>query len=114
MCPFSGQQLKAFRQKVKHIVNNSGYGAKVKAEKLAPIVRGWRITTACKMDGSLSLYTSQNRAFKANKETKQNRYKAQEIVRQSLPAVSLPENKHINVLGNKSPYDGDLTKRERT
>jgi retron-type reverse transcriptase len=31
--------FKAFREKVKAIVNNSKYGAKVKAEKLAPIVR---------------------------------------------------------------------------
>jgi len=30
-----------FRQKVKAIVNNSNYGATVKATRLAPIVRGW-------------------------------------------------------------------------
>ncbi len=38
----STDNFKAFRQKVKHIVNNSNYGATVKAEKLAPVVRGWR------------------------------------------------------------------------
>ena len=38
----SVENFKAFRQKVKHIVNHSNYGAKVKASKLAPIVRGWR------------------------------------------------------------------------
>ena len=41
-CVPSLDNFKAFRKKVKHIINNSNYGAKVKAEKLAPIVRGWR------------------------------------------------------------------------
>ncbi len=39
----SVDNFKAFRQKVKHIVNNSNYGATTKAEKLAPVVRGWRV-----------------------------------------------------------------------
>jgi group II intron reverse transcriptase/maturase len=37
----SVDNFKAFRKKVKHIVNNSNYGATTKAEKLAPVVRGW-------------------------------------------------------------------------
>jgi len=52
----SADNFKAFRQKVKHIVNNSNYGATVKAEKLAPVVRGWRnYHRFCKMDGSKKL-----------------------------------------------------------
>ncbi len=72
-CVPSVDNFKAFRQKVKHIVNNSNYGAKEKAEKLAPIVRGWRnYHRSCKMDGSRnSLYFIQNRAFKVfNKEAR--------------------------------------------
>ncbi len=42
-CVPSVDNFKAFRQKVKHIVNNSNYGATTKAEKLAPVVRGWRV-----------------------------------------------------------------------
>ena len=38
----SEENFKKFRKKVKSIVNNANYGAKVKAQKLAPIVRGWR------------------------------------------------------------------------
>ena len=34
----SVENYKTFRKKVKHIVNNSNYGATVKAEKLAPVV----------------------------------------------------------------------------
>jgi len=111
-CVPSVDNFKAFRKKVKHIVNNSSYGAKVKAEKLAPIVRGWRnYHRYCKMDGSrFSLYHIQNRAFKVfNKEPKQNRYTSKKLLDKAFPSVPYSENKHINVKGNKSPYDGDLT-----
>ena len=107
----SEANYKAFRKKVKAIVNNSNYGAKVKAEKLAPIVRGWRnYHRFCKMDGSRnSLYHIQNRAFKVfNKETKQHRYSCKKLLDKAFPAVSYSENKHINVQGEKSPYDGDI------
>jgi RNA-directed DNA polymerase len=108
----SVDNFKAFRKKVKHIVNNSGYGAMVKAEKLAPIVRGWRnYHRYCKMEGSrFSLYHIQNRAFKVfNKEAKQNRHTSKKLLEQAFPTVPYSENKHINVKGNKSPFDGDLT-----
>ena len=49
----SVDNFQAFRQKIKKIVNNSNFGSKVKAEKLAPLVRGWRnYHKFCKMDGS--------------------------------------------------------------
>ncbi|WP_445223141.1 group II intron reverse transcriptase [Chlorogloea sp. CCALA 695] len=111
-CVPSVDNFKAFRQKVKHIVNNSNYGAKVKAEKLAPIVRGWRnYHRFCKMDGSRnSLYHIETRAFKVfNKEKKLNRYTSKTLLDKAFPTVFHSENKHINVKGNKSPYDGDLT-----
>jgi retron-type reverse transcriptase len=38
----SEDNYKAFRKKVKAIVNNSNYGASVKAQKLSSLVRGWR------------------------------------------------------------------------
>ena len=72
-CVPSVDNFKAFRQKVKHIVNNSNYGATVKAEKLAPVVRGWRnYHRYCKMDGSrFSLCHIQYRAFRViNKEAR--------------------------------------------
>ena len=42
ICVPSRDNYQAFRSKVKTIVNNSNYGSKVKAQKLAPVVRGWR------------------------------------------------------------------------
>ncbi len=111
-CVPSVDNFKAFRKKVKHIVNNSNYGATVKAEKLAPVVRGWRnYHRYCKMDGSrFSLYHIQYRAFKVfNKETKKNRYTSKQLLDKAFPTVTYSENKHVNVKGNKSPFDGDLT-----
>jgi group II intron reverse transcriptase/maturase len=110
-CVPSADNFKTFRKKVKHIVNNSNYGATVKAEKLAPVVRGWRnYHRYCKMDGSRnSLYHIQHRAYRVfNKETKQNRYSSKKLLDKAFPAVAYSENKFINVKGEKSPYDGDL------
>ncbi|MFS0520152.1 group II intron reverse transcriptase/maturase [Nostoc sp. UIC 10607] len=109
-CIPSMDNFKAFRKKVKLIVNNSNYGATTKAEKLAPVVRGWRnYHKFCKMDGSkFSLWHINHRAFKVfNKETKQNRHTCQELIKKAFPAVPYSENKHISVKGIKSPYDGD-------
>jgi group II intron reverse transcriptase/maturase len=111
-CIPSTDNFKTFRQKVKHIVNNSNYGATVKATKLAPVVRGWRnYHRFCKMDGSrFSLYHIQNRTFKVfNKETKQNRHTSKKLLDKAFPSVPYSENKHVMVKGNKSPFDGDIT-----
>jgi group II intron reverse transcriptase/maturase len=106
----SVDNFKAFRKKVKYIVNNSNYGATTKAEKLAPVVRGWRdYHKFCKMDGSRnSLYHIQKRAYTVfNKETKQDRYSSKKLLDMAFPAVPYSENKHASVKGIKSPYDGD-------
>jgi len=111
-CVPSADNFKAFRQKVKHIVNNSNYGATVKAEKLAPVVRGWRnYHRYCKMDGSRnSLAHIETRAYRVfNKETKQNSESSKKLLDKAFPSVPYSENKHVNVKGEKSPYDGDIT-----
>ena len=110
-CVPSVDNFKAFRKKVKAIVNNSNYGATVKAKKLAPVVRGWRnYHRFCKMDGSrFSLWHINNRAFKVfNKETKLDRESTRKLIDEAFPVVPYSENKHINVKGEKSPYDHDL------
>jgi len=111
-CVPSVDNFKTFRQKVKHIVNNSNYGATEKAKKLAPVVRGWRnYHRFCKMDGSrFPLYHIESRAFRVfNKETKQNRYTSKKLLDKAIPSVPCSENGHVNVKGEKSPFDGDIT-----
>ena len=110
-CVPSADNFKAFRQKAKNIVNNSNIGASEKAKELAPLVRGWRnYHRYCKMDGSRnSLYHVESRVYKVfNKEPKLNRYSAKGLLDKAFPVVPYAENKHINVKGEKSPYDGDI------
>ena len=108
----SVENFKAFRKKVKHIVNNSNYGATEKAKNLAPVVRGWRnYHKYCKMDGSRnSLWFIRLRTFKVfNKEAKQNRDSVTKLIEKVFSGIPYSENKHINVKGEKSPYDGDIS-----
>jgi RNA-directed DNA polymerase len=111
-CVPSVDNFKAFRKKVKAIVNNPNHGSTVKAEKLAPVVRGWRnYHRFCKLDGSrFSLFHIQQRAYRVfNKETKLNRHDSKKLLDKAFPAVPYSENKHVNVKGEKSPFDGDIT-----
>jgi group II intron reverse transcriptase/maturase len=107
----SADNFKAFRKKVKAIVNCSNYGSKVKAAKLQPLVRGWRnYHRYCKMNGSRnSLYHIQRRTFKVfNRETKNDQYSSKRLLDKAFPAVPYSENRFVKVTGNKSPFDGDL------
>ena len=107
----SMENFKAFRSKVKHIVNNSNYGAETKVSKLAPVIRGWRnYHKYCKMDGArFSLWDLNHRTFKVFLKQKTiNRYQAEEMVKRAFPNVGYSENKFVNVKGNKSPFDGDI------
>ena len=107
----SEENFKAFRERAKSIINSSAYGAKVKAKKLAPIVRGWRnYHKFCKLDGGrFSLYHMRYRAYKVfNKEKKQNRYTAKQLIDKAFPNPGWKENDHVMVKGNKSPFDGDI------
>jgi RNA-directed DNA polymerase len=107
----STENFKAFRQKVKDIVNCSNYGSTVKAEKLAPVVRGWRnYHRFCKMNGArLSLSLIRKRTFKVfNKDKKQNRYTSKKLLDKAFPSIPYSENKHVMVRGDKSPFDGEL------
>ena len=110
-CVPSKDNFKTFRQKVKKIVNSSNYGAKVKAQTLAPIVRGWRnYHRFCRMRGArFSLWHMAYKAFQRfNREPKQNKYSAKELVNSGFPQVGYKENGHINVAGDRSPFDGDV------
>lgn len=107
----SQDNFKAFREKVKKVVNNSNYGAKEKARKLAPIVRGWRnYHRNCRLHGSrFSLYHMQNRAFNVfNSEKKMNHQSAKTLLDKAFPSVPYSENKHVMVKGDYTPYNGDV------
>ncbi len=110
-CIPSEENHRTIRKKIKSVINSSNYGAKVKAKKLAPIVRGWRnYHSSCDMSSSRDslwfMRKTANRKFR--KEKKVNRYKANELCDKAFPKVGYKQNQHVNVKGTKSPYDGDL------
>jgi len=108
----SNNNYDAFRKKVKTIVNCSNYGAKVKADKLTPLVRGWKqYHKYCDMnEGRKSLWHINHRAFQVcNKERNLNRYSATSLVKKVFPSVAYRVNGFVKVKGGKSPFDGDIT-----
>ena len=107
----SEDNLKAFRKKVKNIVNKSNYDTETKISKLASTVRGWRnYHKHCKMDGAkFSLWHLAKRIHdKLLQQKNINRHQAKEKIKIAFPTVSFSENKFVNVKGDKSPFDGDL------
>ncbi|NEO95423.1 MAG: RNA-dependent DNA polymerase [Moorea sp. SIO3G5] len=110
-CIPSEENHRNIRKKIKAVVNNSNYGAKVKAKKLAPIVRGWRnYHSSCDMSSSRDSlwFMNQTANRKFRKEKKVNRHQANELCKKAFPKVGYKQNQHVNVKGIKSPYDGDL------
>lgn len=106
------ENFRAFREKVKNIVNNSNYGAETKVVKLAPVIRGWRnYHRYCKMDGSkFSLNGLRKRTQKVlTKQKTVSRHQAKEMIKTAFPNPGYSENKFVNVRGDKSPFDGDIT-----
>ncbi|NMF66086.1 RNA-dependent DNA polymerase [Brasilonema octagenarum UFV-E1] len=109
-CVPSEDNYKTFRKKVKAIVKCSNYGSKEKAEKLAPLVRGWRnYHKLCSLRGSrFSLWHTNNAAFKKfNREKGNTKESSTELIKKAFPRT--PKSEYIIVQGNKSPYDGDIT-----
>ena len=111
-CTPSVENYKMFRKKVKHIVNNSNYGSKVKATKLSPLVKNWRFYHRfCNMEGSRnSLFYMQRRAFQVfNKEAKQDRYSSKKLLDKAFPTLRRVDH-NIAITGlENSPYSGHLT-----
>lgn len=63
------------------------------------------------MDGSrFSLWHINHRAFKVfNKETKNTKESTTWLINKAFPKVPYSENKYVNVKGDKSPYDKNIT-----
>lgn len=95
-------------KKIKEVINNSSYGVADKVRRLAPIVRGWRnYHRYCNMT-KFDLWHTRKRAFDVlNRGKSQTWQSSTKLIKAAFPDVSWAENRHINVRGNKSPFDGD-------
>ena len=117
-CTPSKDNFAQLKIKVKSIINSSNMGSNEKANKLAPIIRGWRnYHRYCKMDGARNtLWFINHRAFRVfNKEKRNDRHSTEKLIKIAFPNVPYSQNAFVNVKGDKSPYDGDFiywSKRE--
>ena len=105
------ENFQTFRKKVKDIVNNSNLGAKTKAKKLAPVVRGWKnYHRYCDMGGfSGRMWQLNHSTFKAFlKEKTMNRHTAEKLIRQAFPSVEYKVNKFVMVKGDASPFNAKV------
>lgn len=107
---YSNYQM--FLKRVKHIINNSNYGALVKVNKLYPIIRDWKLyhKFSCLRGHRFSLFFLKKRAFKVfNKESRQDFYSSKRLLDKSFSFFLLEDKKVL--LHNKfsSFYSGHLT-----
>ncbi|NEP35877.1 MULTISPECIES: reverse transcriptase domain-containing protein [unclassified Moorena] len=108
----SKENYETFRKKVKTIILSSNYGAEKKAQKLAPIVRGWRnYHKWCDMNsGRDSLwFIDESARRKFLKEKKVDKHKAVELCKKAFPKVGHEQNGFIMVEKTRTPYDGNIT-----
>nr|YP_009145435.1 ycf13 [Monomorphina parapyrum]AKL78909.1 ycf13 [Monomorphina parapyrum] len=83
-CTPSFQNYQSFLKRIKYIINNSNYGSVIKANKLFPIIRDWKIYHKfCDMSSAkFSLFFVQKRAFKIfRKESKNDSYSAKSLIK---------------------------------
>lgn len=79
-----------FLIRVKHIINNSNYGSLIKANKLYPIIRDWKLyhRFSTLKGPRFSLFFIKKRAFKSfNKETRQDFYSSKKLLDKCFSSV---------------------------
>jgi RNA-directed DNA polymerase len=106
---FSNYQAFLFR--VKHILNNSNYGSAIKASKLSPIIKEWKIYNRfCSINTPrFSLFYLKKRAFQIfNKESKQDSYSAKKLLQKSFINVLNSDKHFLELETEKCPYYGHL------
>lgn len=95
---------KAVLKKIKAIARSSNYGAEVKAEKIAPIVRGWRnYHRNSDMSKDYLWHTAKRTHDRFLKQKSINRHQAEKLIHKSFPTVGYKEFGFVMVKGDKSP-----------
>jgi len=96
----SEANYQAFRTKAKAVILNPSLSFELRAQKLAPIVRGWRnYHRFTKLDGSrFSLWRLNHAAFKTFLKGKNtSRYEAERLVKKAFPMVGWSENRFVGL-----------------
>jgi group II intron reverse transcriptase/maturase len=102
----STQKVKA---KVKMLMKDSRFTLEQRIDKCGSLIRGWRnYNRYCDMS-SHDLWSVNNWTWKyIRKQGSYDRQRTNGALKRAFPSVSWKVNDHINVKGDKSPFDGDL------
>lgn len=96
-------------KKIKTGVNNSAVSVAEKSKQLAPMVRGWlNYHNHCNMEKHNLWHCNHSTWKKFIKQPSLSRHDVNLLIQKAYPCVSYSEHKFFNVLGSKSPYDGDV------
>lgn len=105
----SKDNYRKFRKKIKDIVNRSDISTADKAKTLSRIVRGWRnYHKYCDMSGHSLWHLSHATWKRFRKDKNATTHSVNKLIDLAFPSVSYSENRHVNVQGTRSPYDGNL------
>jgi len=108
----SYSNYQVFLKRIKHIINNSNYGALVKVNKLYPVIREWKLyhKFSCLRGPRFSLFFIKKRAFKVfNKESRQDFYSSKRLLDKCFSLVLLEDKKVLMNNDFTSCYSGHLT-----
>lgn len=100
-----------FLLRVKRIINNSNYGSNIKANKLYPLIRDWRIYHKFSdlRGNQFSLFFIKRRAFKIfSKESRQDFYSSKRLLDKSFYFLGSIEKISDTTTAFYSPYYGHL------
>ena len=103
--------FKAFHKTIKDIVSHLNYDAKIKAGRLASLIRHWKhYYKYCDMNGTRQFLCSlAHRAFQLfNKERKLNRHSAVTLAKKAFLVISYKVNSFIKVKGTKDLLNGGV------
>ncbi len=98
------------KSKVKETMKDSRFTLEQRISKCGSIVRGWRnYNRYCDMTGH-SLWSINHWTWKfIRKQGRYDRQGTNKALERAFPRVSWKINAHINVISDKSVFDGDLT-----
>lgn len=100
-----------FISRIKRIINNSNYGSAIKADKLFPLIREWKLyhRFCSPRSYKVSLYDLKRKAFKVfSKETKQDFYTTQALIKRCFFVTDLKESSLVTENIYNSPYYGHM------
>lgn len=107
-------EYQKFLRRLKHIINNSNFGSTIKANKIYPIIREWRLyhRFSSLVSSRFSLFLIKKRAFKIfSKESRQDFYSTKRLLDKCFYILSDSDKIFYDFEKLKSPYFGHLTFR---